>query len=48
MRFKINDSHWEIKELDTKELTQKVGGDENEFLFGFCSYTEKIYLKQMF
>lgn len=42
MKFKINDSNWEIKELDTKELTKKFDGDENEFLYGFCSYTENI------
>jgi Zn-dependent peptidase ImmA (M78 family) len=48
MKFKINGSCWIIKEMDTKELSKRFEGEENEFLYGFCSYTEnKIYLNNM-
>ena len=45
MKFKINNINWEIIELAEKELSDRYGGDEYEFLYGFCSYTEnKIYI----
>ena len=48
MKFKINNSNWKIVELDTKELTKRFNGSEDEFLYGFCSYTENIiYLNNM-
>lgn len=48
MKFKINNDKWEIKELDTRTLCERFDGDENEFLYGFCSYTENvIYLNNM-
>ena len=39
MKFKINNSNWKIVELDTTELSRKFSGSEDEFLYGFCSYT---------
>lgn len=42
MKFKINNSNWKIIELDTTELSQRFDGNEDEFLYGFCSYTENI------
>lgn len=48
MKFKINNSHWKIEELDTRELSRRFQGNEDEFLYGFCSYTEnKIYINSM-
>ena len=48
MKFKINNSNWKIIELNTTELSQKINGNEDEFLYGFCSYTENIiYLNNM-
>ena len=48
MKFRINENDWEIIECDTKELTKRFEGDESEFLYGFCSYTEnKIYINNM-
>lgn len=45
MKFKIDNVKWEIVECDTKELSNRFQGEEHEFLYGFCSYTEnKIYL----
>lgn len=47
MNFVINDNVWEIKELDTKTLCDRFKAEEDEFLYGFTSYTEnKIYLNE--
>jgi Zn-dependent peptidase ImmA (M78 family) len=42
MIFKINNEKWKIVELDTKKLCDRFNGEEDEFLYGFCSYTENI------
>lgn len=47
MKFTINGQHWEIKETNTKTLCDRFNGEEDEFLYGFCSYTENIiYLNE--
>ena len=47
MEFIINGQHWEIKEMDTKTLNDSFKGEEDEFLYGFCSYKENvIYLNE--